>query len=535
MYKKDYQLTIQRYLSLASVILLLFVLILLSVNIEGFIIKKRALAYEDGHRDLKKMDSLAMEERAKLYREPLIVDGKNLKTKEDLMEIEKAIDLDRPVIFSSLPREKYIKEHKLQELLGIGEIIGQKTQKNLNLVPGFMLGGLHEFEDISYSILEIEPLFSTKIYGFSREKGDKDVPVIWRNIYDESEIYIVNGPFMETDASHGIISAFMSQIHQDYIYPVVNTRFMTYEGLPYISYENKERLEKTYTRDAMKFQHDILFPDTFSINKRRGFILNGYLTLGFENIDIEAIDDFSIRQIRGYKKQIYTDGGEMGIRYSEAMEKHRHIYDKIFENHPIKSISIGEDIEDLEKIIAGWNSLESVVGPFGEGKAFKYLDKKTVYIPRTLNAIEADGQEKFEFISSITAFGAIVQNLKLEDIVIFKGDEELWTSTSKAYMKFIDDYRERFGFLEDRNITQTADAVRLFLNSRPEIHISEDKIEIKSDRWDGQTHYILRTDKEIDSIENGKAELIEEGAYLITIDDKQVDIFISEKNRKLSR
>ena len=527
--KKDYQLTIQRYLSLASVIILLFVLILLSVNLEGFIIKKRALAYEDQHRNLKQTDSPAMEEEEKLYRDFLLVDGKNLKTKEDLVEIERAIDLDRPVIFSSLPREKYIKEHKLQELLGIGKIVGERTKKNLNLVPGFMLGGFHEFEDISYNILEIEPLFSTKIYAFRREKDDRDVPVIWRNTYDESEIYLVNGPFMETNASYGIISALMSEIHQDYIYPVINARLMTYEGLPYISYENKERLGKTYSRDAMKFQHDILFPDIFSINKRRGFVLNGYLTLGFENIDGQDIDNFSIRQIMEYKKQIYTGGGEVGIRYSEDMEKHRDIYGKVFGPDPIKSISIDRELANLKKVIDGWSSLESVLGPFEKDKDFKYLDEKIVYIPRTLDGIKVCGQEKLEFISSVTAFGAIVQNLNIEEIVTFKGEEELWTSASKTYMKFIDGYRERFNFLEDKNITETTDSVKLFLNTSPKIYIGEDRIEIKSDRWDGQTHYILRTDKRIDSIENGKAELIEEGAYLITIDDRQVDIKISEK------
>ena len=527
--KKDYQLTIQRYLSLASVILLLFVLILLSVNLEAFIIKKRAIAYEEDHKNLEQKDSSAMEEGEKLYGDFLLVDGKNLKTKEDLVEVERAIDLDRPVIFSSLPREKYIKEHKLQELLGIAEIVGERTKKNLNLVPGFMLGGFHEFEDISYRILEIEPLFSTKIYAFSKGKDDKNIPVIWRNTYDESEIYLVNGPFMETNASYGIVSALMSEIHQDYIYPVVNTRFMTYEGLPYISYENKERLEKTYSRDAMKFQHDILFPDIFSINKRRGFVLNGYLTLGFENIDRQAIDNFSIRQMMEYKKQIYTDGGEIGIRYSEDMGKHGDIYGKIFGPDAIKSISIDREPEDLENLIDGWDSLESLLGPFEEGRAFKYLDDKTVYIPRTLDGIEVSGQEKLEFISSVTAFGAIVQNLNLEEIVSFKGDEELWTSASKAYMKFIDEYRERFSFLEDRNITETADAVKLFLNARPKIYIGEDMIEIRSDSWEGQTHYILRSHKKIDSIKNGKAKLIEEGAYLITIDGRQVDIKISEK------
>ena len=157
------------------------------------------------------------------------------------------------------------------------------------------------------------------------------------------------------------------------------------------------------------------------------------------------------------------------------------------------------------------------------------MDDKTVYIPRTLDGIEVSGQEKLEFISSVTAFGAIVQNLNIEEIVTFKGEEELWTSASKTYMKFIDGYRERFNFLEDKNITETTDSVKLFLNTSPKIYIGEDRIEIKSDRWDGQTHYILRTDKRIDSIENGKAELIEEGAYLITIDDRQVDIKISEK------
>lgn len=562
------QLTIERYLGLASVIIILLIILFGITNLEYFIKRNKDALDSKKNIHIKGSDHISIIQRNGLYSDGfilvsdkgsivedglksakieyslvpslnqikstdanLILDSNILNHGEDLKVIQKFIDEKKTIIFLNMPKLKYIEDYKLNKILGISNIKKEIHQKELNIVPGFMLGGLHEL-DINYTSYDLKLLSTTKVYAF----GEKNLSIIWRNTYNGSQIYVVNGPFMETQASYGILSSLISEIYEDYIYPIVNARLMTYEDFPYISYENKEKLEELYNRDAMKFQHDILLPDILGINKRRGFVPNGYLSIGFEYKLKNNINDYSLGQIKGFKTQIYKVGGEIGIKYSEEAEFEENIYKDIFGQEDIKSVFVNEKIKDVEKLKDRLPLLQSVLGPPQCGNNFGYLDEEIVCIPITIDGIKNTGEERLKFISGVTAFGAIVHNLSLKDIVLSKGDQENWTETSKSYIKFIDDYRKRFEILKNRNIKEVSNAVKIFRNNSPNINLSSNKIEIRLHSWYGEAYYILRTDKEIVNIKNGKVEKLEEGTYLITAKNKEVDIEMRHpKNINASR
>ncbi len=552
----DSQLTIKRYLGLALVIILLLIILFGISNLEYFIkrnkdvldskkdihieasdysniiernglysdgftlVSEKGSIIEDGLKSAKIKHFLVSSlSHIKSVDDNLILDSSILKNSEDLNIIQNFIDEKKTIVFLNMPELKYIEDYKLNEILGISSIKKETNQNKLNIVPGFMLGGFHEL-DIDYISSNIKLLSTTKVYAF----GEDNLPIIWRNIYKGSQIYVVNGPFMETQASYGILSAILSEIYEDYIYPIVNTRLMTYEGFPYISYENKEKLEELYNRDAMNFQHDILLPDILGINKRRQFVPNGYLSIGFEDKLKNNINEYNLQQINGFKTQIYKVGGEIGIKYSEEVEFQGNIYKDIFGQENIKSVLVNEKIKDIEKLKERLPAIQSVLGPPQGGYNFGYLDENIIYIPITIDGINTTGEERLEFISGLTSFGAIVHNLSLKDIVLFKGNKENWTETTKRYVRFIDDYRNSFKTLKNRNIKEASNAVKIFRKNSPSINSTINKIEIRLDSWHGETFYILRTDKEIINIKNGKFEKIEEDIYLITARNKEVDI-----------
>lgn len=465
-------------------------------------------------------------------KENLIIDGSMLRDAEDLSILKQIINNKRKIIFLSMPSVDYIKENKLKEILGISKLGGVKKRKHLDLVPGFMLGGLHEFKDIPYESLDVKLLYSAKVYAYDKKKS----PTIWRNIYGNSEIYMVNGTFMEGSASYGIMSAIMSEIYEDYIYPVINARFTVYEDFPYISDENREKLEKLYNRGPMRTQYDILMPDILTMAKRRDFIANGYLRVGFKDKSEKYISENSIRQLSNIRSQVYKAGGDIGVRYSGDATRDRRVYGKVFKDQDIRSVILGERPKDLKEVLKISDELESVVGPWDEENSFDYIDDSTVYIPFTVNGIEDTGKERLDFVSTVTALGVVVQNLSLEDMVLNESNYESWTPTFKKYVRFIDDYRERFEFLKSRNTTSTAKAVKAFKKNEPKILVYDKEINITFEKWNGPSYFILRSEKTIKGMTNGSYEKIEDDAYLIKASAEDVRISLGpRKNIKARR
>lgn len=456
--------------------------------------------------------------------EIVIINGSELSSLGNVDMLLEFLKQGKHIIFTSMPDVNYIKANMLEKIMGIKRISQSQSQKGIKFLPGFMLGGLLEFPELEYNTPRVELLSTTKTYVI----GAEDSSIIWRNTYGKSEIYVVNGSFFETNAGYGILSAILAQVYPDYIYPIINAKVLTYTGFPYISYENTNTLEQVYSRNAMQLQHDILIPDILSINKSRNLIPTGFMTFDFNNNYSTEIDAFSIRQVNNYEKDIYELGGEVGIVYSGDFAKDENIYDKVFDNKKLKSILLyDEDFEVLNGLIDDrrLSSIESIIGPWtASKKSFEYLNESTVYIPFTIDGVANSDLEKLEFYSGITAFGAIIQNLSLDQIVFPQEDKDNWMNVSRDYIKFIDSYRVKFQMIEARNLIETSQLVKKFVINFPSIQYLENKIEIRFEEWYGESYYILRTNREIESITEGTIEKIEEGVYLVTVKNKQVDI-----------
>lgn len=449
----------------------------------------------------------------------IIINGSDFNTIGSVDTIYEYINKGKQIIFTSMPVDEIDLMH-MKEIMGIKNLTLAQYYEGVNFLPGFLLGGLLELPNLSYDAPKVELLSTTKTYV----TGSEDEPVIWRNTYNGSEIYVVNGPFFETNAGYGILSAIMAQIYEDYIYPIINAKVYTYKGFPYISYENTPKLKEIYNRTAMQIQQDILIPDILSINKSRDFIPNGFIV----NHNNNQIDHYGQKQIVSYEKDIYKLGGEVGMVSSGDLEKDLESYANLFNNKEVQSIWIKDkQIEALKEFVQKEevNALEAVLGPWElPEESFSFLTDSTVYIPFTVDGLADNDLEKLAFYSGITAFGVIVHNLDIEQIITLSPDVVNWMDLSRDYIKLVDFYREKFNMIQARNISETAQLVKIFVNNTPTIEYYTNQINIKFDRWYGESYYILRTHKEIGKISGANFIKIEENVYLVIANNKEVTL-----------
>lgn len=570
--KSDFEIKIKNYFVLASIIILVFVLILTINDLNYYIRKSKINQNIELRNDFinleyknqvvknprclivfgenKKNDVKIVEECLKKsnisyiskekfeyitknelnYAEIIIINGNVFNSVGNTNEVLNYIEKGKHIIFTSMPDINNSKMKKLKEIMGIKNNTKIVNQKGMKFLPGFMLGGLLKLPELSYKAYNIELLSTTKTYATDLDNS----ALIWRNIYNKSEIYVVNGPFFETNAGYGILSFLMSEIYRDYIYPVVNAKVITYSGLPYFSNENTNELLELYNRDAIKLQHDILIPDILSINKSRNLIPNGFITNNFHKKNNEKLSNYNVKQINSYEKFIYKSGGEVGVVYSGDLKKDFEMHHKLFDNKNLKFVRLKEEyLENVDEFNKDeFSSIEAVIGPWTKDfESFGYFNKKTIYIPFTIDNIDDTDLKKLEFYSAVTAFGAIVHNFNIEQIVFPEGSKDNWMNLSRNYVKSIDSYRSKFEMIESRNISETIESIMKFMTSEYLINYFDNRIEIRIKKWQGEVYYFLRTNKEIKDIRGGTIEKIEEGVYLVTAKNKEVDIILKPIDR----
>lgn len=526
MAKKEKYLNVRSYLTLSAIIVFLLIMMFIIIDLEGFVRKQGAVSGQEQTQPPTTETGAQELVRPDLLEDLLLIEGKDVKTQADWDALAESTSEKKALIFLSLPTDAVIEDLELEELLGITKLKEKQQQKELQIIAGFLIGGPYQIKKLAYPSLNIELGFSTKVYAYSEKKDGDKLPVIWRNTYNNQEVYVVNGPFMESNASYGILSAIMAQINDDYIYPVVNSRLMVYENFPYLSYKNTAELERNYNRDAMKLQHDILFPNILTINKRRGLIPNAFFRAGFQE-KLQQIPPHNERELISYHEQITDAGGEIGLTVSETAAKDERIYREVFQDQAVTSLFIRQEETDLPKLLEDFSAVEAVFGPSQPELNLQYLNEEVVYIPFTLEGLKPAAQEELDFLAMVTAYGMLVQNLNMEEIIQSEDGEENWTGGQKSYIKFIDQYRERFNFLKERNLTGTAGAVKIYLNQSPQIQQTADKIELQDANQSKDSSYILRTDKKISRITNARSKEIDADAYLIEATGGKIEISLS--------
>lgn len=569
---QDYRVKTENYFMLATIIVLLFILMIVIVNLEHFVKRKERtleVKFQNTLQNIEARDQAAgntclvitgkvkdrstkiieeglekakigfiaketfqeVTERESKEAEIIIINGKIFNRLGNVDILLKYLKKGKNIIFTSMPEVDYIYESGLGEIMGIRNITKSQNQQEVKFLPGFMLGGLLEFKNLDFTAPEVQLLSTAKSYVIGR----KGSAIIWRNTYNGSEVYVINGPFMETNSGYGILSAVLSQIYTDYIYPVINAKVFSYTGLPYIGYKNTDELEKIYNRNAMQLQKDILIPDILSLTKSRSIIPVGFLVDSFTNFNKDGMNNYNNMQVKKYEKDTYNLINDVAVVYSGDLKKDMEFYHHLFDNRKLTAIRISEEDKSLLKEMFSkdeFKLIDAVVGPWMEdNKNFSYINENAVYIPFTRDGIPVTDIEKLELYSGVTAFGAIVQNLDFERVIYPEDEGDNWINVSRKYVKFIDSYRDKFKVIKSRNLSEAAVSVKQYVLSTPVVKKGEDKIELSFKEWYGEACYILRTRKEAGIITGGTIERIEEGVYLVTAKNKEVIINLRQNDK----
>lgn len=481
--------------------------------------------------------------------EMIVVNGIELKGEADTDALEFFVQAGSSVVFCSLPETKAIREDgSLQKLLGIDRIREEATTvQGIHLHAGFLLGGEAVYytedeeewerrQDMELTFPWFELTKDSEVYmsGMKAEQEEDDIPVLWRHVYEDTDVFAVNGSYMKDAAGLGILSAMDARKDYYEIYPVVNAQNLIAVNYPGLSEENGESVRNRYGRSMTELFQDVLWPALIAVYRQNTLGLTCMLAPQFDYKDENQPGE---EQFLYYMRRLNEEQAETGLSGSrvsdtpvlQKLQEDQHFFDKTLPAYRFTSLYAGgltgEEVEaalqqeflsDVRTIAAAYDETGDVIG----------YQNDTV----TRQCIVTDGvqhtyRDDFRSRCIETALGYTSVGVDLSEIVYPTQERDALTELT-SYLGWnlqqtFDGYSEFTG----TTLAESDERIRSFLTLDYRQYREDNTIRLNVEGIASPAWFVLRCRGEAPArVEGGSWKKLEKDAYLIEVQGKEAVI-----------
>lgn len=413
---------------------------------------------------------------------------KNTYTKEEIHLLKEAAKEGISLYFLILPVKQIHEDDEFRDLLGIRELKEKEERKGIRFIADFFISDMLEFIDYNLFLYDLALKQGTKTYAYSllyEEEKESELkneglpPIIWRTTFlsDKREegtmIFCINGEaLIESRAGIGIITSLLSHSEEDYLYPVINAYSVIIKGMPFLTNFSSKRLDNLYGKDALGIQQDILSPHIFGIIQKYQ-VFPTYLSQ-----EAKELEDGEGRLEMYYKKQILVQLGEL-LGYEE----------------------IGPEFIIANKNIAyeQWSEL---------------FDFNKNMLPLIQNSNHYKEADELYTIAANSAYGFTSIYTDIEEL-LEENNEIGWVETGKILNTLLAVQHKSMDYLERMTLSDSIKRLMIYRLLEAQIKKEEKEISIILDYFIKEAFYILKTSKEIKTVEGGTYEKIGNDYYMI--------------------
>ena len=494
-----------------------------------------------------------------------LVDSSSVSLPEQMPLFEKITGMGIPLIFCNLPDPEVIRgDRELMELLGIRSVREDEVRvEGIHLFGGFLLGGESFYkaetrEDEKKQDLDLDvPWYinvgGTKTYmvGMLDElldgeeaKNEYFPGLIWRNGYNGTHVFVVNGDYLESMMGVGILDAMLYEAEQYAIYPIINAQNVTVANFPGFAGENEEQMLELYSRQGKGLLRDVCWPALSGLAKRNQYHLTCLMQAQYDYTDgIEPSgDDFSF-----YLQQFREADSEAGISLTrdsatdlgEKLKRDEAFFSGLEKDYAYSAVfAAEEDLEQLADMLKEQPLLENVrtvASPTGDSTPVVdyYTDEVTL---QSITALaETHTYSDDLWLRAIeTALGYSNVLLDMQNILYPKSEDDRWERAAEGVFSNLDTYWKAFTDFDQTTLSESDSRVRGFLNLDYRASRREDTIYLEL-RGVDSGWFLLRTHGEkITRAEGAEYLMLETDSYLVQVLRPEAEIYL-EKSRGIQK
>ena len=499
-------------------------------------------------------DSIAaFEKTEKTLPQMLILESETYALGENLAVLEKLEKQGVVIVFGCLEDPKLLTENAdLRKFLGIQKIVSEETElTGAKLFEGLLLGGESIYEtpekeeekkrqDLDLKVPWYQVGSGTKTYmvGLLPEESGKDVEnedlptLIWRNGMDKGSVFAVVGDYLKDSSASGFLDGMLAEAFPYALYPVVNAQNLSMVDFPVFADENNGEIQKLYSESVTGMVRDIMWPSLISITEQSGMKMTCFVEPQEDYLDeIEPNGVFMEFYLKQMKEQDAEAGLSLQYKAVNSLEDKLERDADFFEKTG-SSYIYGAAFADRGELDEIWKLTDSGLLKNISTLTCEYTEDYPVVSygtdSITLQCSTSDGMNytyrgdiRMKSIQSALGYTNIMLNL--QDIFWPEQETDRWEIMQKQFSSNLLTYWKNFSCFSNTTLSESDARVRSFLKLDYSHSREDDEITLKT--TEPGSWFILRTHgEEIEEIEGGSWEKIEEDAYLICVENAEVKI-----------
>lgn len=507
------------------------------------------------------------------FYQPVVIDSKcqgvviatnKLKNLAAMTSIEQYVEQGgRAAILRNLQSELLPEEMVAQ--LGIASL-GQEISVPGIQVTGDMFLGLQGFgfdSDIYTTAVTDVMLTSDAVPQVTSQEGH---PIIWSHNSGQGKYIVCNSRERDDKNNYGIYTAILSQLKEDYIYPVMNMKLFFIDDFPSpVPEGNFERIYQETGLSTADFYRRLWWPEMLNNGEKYNVKYTGLIIENYGDqvkgpfmplADVNARNSLIV-----YGRELLKAGGELGIHgynhqslapagygqdslgyatwesqadMEESLrELKRYIADAYpgYEIHayvppsnilsPEGKAAVKNVFTDIKVYSSLWNGLATAKQYF---QNFQLNADGTCELPRVTSGHVSTSEKMWENYIVVNYNGVFSHFVHPDEIFYEESENLTWTMMKQGLTDLLSELQNRFGWLEPVTATEGYEKMKAYFQMDYRLTRSEDGIKINAWDFHQPLTFILRTDKEIGSVTGGSAQRVQANAYVLTVTDADFEI-----------
>ena len=507
------------------------------------------------------------------FYQPVVIDSKcqgvviatnKLKNLAAMTSIEQYVEQGgRAAILRNLQSELLPEEMVAQ--LGIASL-GQEISVPGIRVTGDMFLGVQGFgfdSDIYTTAVTDVMLTSDAVPQVTSQEGH---PIIWSHNSGQGKYIVCNSRERDDKNNYGIYTAILSQLKEDYIYPVMNMKLFFIDDFPSpVPEGNFERIYQETGLSTADFYRRLWWPEMLNNGEKYNVKYTGLIIENYGDqvkgpfmplADVNARNSLIV-----YGRELLKAGGELGIHgynhqslapagygqdslgyatwesqadMEESLrELKRYISDAYpgYEIHayvppsnilsPEGKAAVKNVFTDIKVYSSLWNGLATAKQYF---QNFQLNADGTCELPRVTSGHVSASEKMWENYIVVNYNGVFSHFVHPDEIFYEESENLTWTMMKQGLTDLLSELQNRFGWLEPVTATEGYEKMKDYFQMDYRVTRSEDGIKINAWDFHQPLTFILRTDKEIGSVTGGSAKRIQANAYVLTVTDADFEI-----------
>lgn len=452
----------------------------------------------------------------------------------DLQELDNFIKKGGKVILAAGLAEQNDDSY-LQPVLGIIDKTIKINYNNFTIKENFLP---FMEKDVTYSGHNASTWIKTrddaKVYISEQESK---VPIVYSNKYGEGEVLVINATFLEDKKSMGILCGAISELLDNFIYPVMGTKSLFLDNFPITNNNNNAKSMELYGRTIESLIKDKIWPSFQGMTVRNDLKITSSILVAlstestFPNTGNNLFYTISKSSMQYGGEVIYAgnffDDNSISIN-NEFCDKFKGIFNKYKING--FAVQFGIFNENIYRNLI--NEFENVTifrGNYAGNPKDTYvcnIDKNDEFysFPVVSDGEDLDNGAIWDISSIISSQGFLSHRFDINILMGLDDGSESWNEKAKKIAEFEDRIIKPLKWLESSTLSGTAKYIDSYTALKYKWEVLDDTINLVCDNFtEGQSFY-FRSDKEIKKIDGAEYTKINDNYYIIRIKDSVVKI-----------